>query len=464
MREPTRCGRWAASILAGIAVQAGAAEPATGAKTMPEAEPDAPVAITLRLDRATVLYHLQGRDLDHPVGDGITLLGTTVPARLDAHGGLTLDTARTGRFSAVHGIVTLAVPNPTGKGVVRRELGLSRAADGHWQYRDLTTLSMQIGPDRLTVLDADGDGTFNTPGADALAWAGCDYAFPLPAASERWCSPHGEFTGLTFGPNGETPHLQGRAVTTAVPEALAVLQGVNALRAALGLTPRPNDDQLSHALQRHCHYLAGTHVLAHPETPGTPNYSAEGNDAGMNSILSQGCPPAGIALSMVCTLYHRFDVVRPNTEGFGVGFEGGFGGIDGRRHLGGPAVWPVLVPAPDQQDVPLHFVPEAPDPLGGQRSAGFPITAFFGEDQLHLVSATLQAESKGQLVDVPCQSYDADHGGVVGFNRFFHLVALIPRAPLAPGTVYHVALEVDRGGPHWTRAWTFTTTGGRARH
>jgi hypothetical protein len=448
---------------AGLFLLAGAAIAADSSHASPQAAggADRPVPIAMRAERAQVLWHVQGdAGLDHPVGDAITLLGTAIPAHLADKGALELDVARDGHFKPAKGVVTVSVPKREGKGNVKLDLLLTKGEDGAWRYRTLTQLTVQIGTDRLVVIDVDGDGAFNHAGVDAMAWAGDDYAFPLPSAGERWCTPTLDLSGLAFGELGEEPKVVGRPLAANVTACLAVLKGINEARAGYGLTPRPEEPALSAALQKHCHYMVGTGKLAHPEEPGNPNYSEDGNAAGMSSILGMGHAPESIAAGMIMTFYHRQDVVRPQTLAFGLGFEGQFGGIDGRRALGAEAHWPVLVPEPDQYEVPLRFAPESPDPIGGARDAGFPITAYFDSPGLVLKSWKLEAlPDRGQPRSLDCYTFDSRGGGDVNFNGFQKVVGLVPKEPLAEATRYRVALTVEVDGKDWKRTWEFATVG-----
>lgn len=439
---------------------------AAAASAPPPADQDRPVPIAVRPERAQALYLLQGDATpERPVGDAIVLRDVRIPARVGDKGKLELDLARDGTFKPAKGVVAVSLPKPDGKGTLKLELLLTKAEDGAWRYRTLTQLTAQIGTERLVVVDGDGDGVFNEAGVDAIAWPGCVYAFPLPGSDERWCTPTLALAGLAFGPGGEDARVSGRPIATSEQAALPVLLDINQQRAALGLTPRPESAELSPPLQRHCQYMVGTGVLAHPEQEGVPGYSAEGHAAGMASILGMGTPAEALARQMINTFYHRQDVVRPDTLAFGVGYAGRFGGIDGRRALGGPQRYPVQVPVPDQVEVPTRFSPEAPDPIGGDRDAGFPVTVYFDGGAPTLTAWTLEAEATtgstaGKRTPVECYVFDAAQGGAVDFNRMQHVVGLIAKQPLAEATRYHVSLTVG-GDRQWTRAWSFATIGAK---
>jgi hypothetical protein len=439
-----------------------AAEPAEAAKA-PEA--DRPVAVHLKAEPAQALYRSQLLgELDHAIGDHLVVAGLTIPARLDPKGNLELDLKGDGKFTTYARPATIAVPIPQdgGKRTFKLQLHLDRAADKAWTYRTVTQLSMQAGQDGLVVVDVNGDGTFNQPGIDGLCWAGSEWVFPLPAADERWCTPGLDLTGLAFGALGEDPHLSGRVLATTRPEALPVLLGVNRERVKLGLTPRPEDAKLSADLQQHCHYMALNKQLTHPEDSGKPGYTAEGNAAGMRSILGMGTAAENLALVMVGTYFHRQDVIRPESLAFGVGYDGAYGGIDGRSKVGhAPAAWwPVLCPVPDQRDIPTTYGKEMPDATPGDDRAGYPITAYFGTSRLKLSGHTLKAVAGSKNPGpVDCYEYDPQTGASANMTGYQRCVAIIPKDPLQDAATYEVTLQVEVDGKPWSRTWQFSTVG-----
>jgi hypothetical protein len=279
-----------------------------------------------------------------------------------------------------------------------------------------------------------------------------------------------EFVDLSLGAVGEEPQVKGKPLATTVPAALPVLRGVNEERVEIGLTPRPEDPKLSADLQKHCKYEATNNTLTHPETAGAPGYSKEGNDAGMRSILSRGTAAEHVASGMVTTYFHRQDVLRPETLGFGVAYEGAFGGIDGRTDVGHapPQFWPVLCPVPGQTGVGTQYGKESPDATPGNASAGYPLTAYFGTANLKLLSYSLkevgpwtaQMPAGRPLPPGPsieCYMFDPTQGANSDFTRYQRCLCLIPKGTLKVGLEYEVTFKAEVDGKPWTKTWRFST-------
>jgi len=428
-------------------------------------EPGKPIALKANPGAATVLHRSQLLPpLEHAVGEAIVLGDRRIPARVTDKGALELDLHGDGKWKAFSkpGPVQVPLeaegPKPGQKRKLAVTLALSRGEDKAWHYQNVTRLGFQIGADGVEVVDADGDGVWNEPGVDGMCWLGQEWVWPLPAKGDRWCTPGAEVSGFSCGPWGEDATATVRPLATTLPATLPLLRNINDERARIGLPPRPEDAALSAPLQKHCAYMKGQNNLAHEEDKAKPGYSPEGHEAGMNSILGQGTPPERLGTQMVATFYHRQDVIRPGTAGFGLGNDGAYSGIDGRRNLGAWKLqWPVLCPVPGQREVPLAFAPEMPDPINGDKEAGWPITVYFEKGAPKLVAASLKV--KGQAAEVPCYRFDGAEGGKTDFNRFQHVVALIAKDRLAPGTTYEVAMDTGE----WKLAWEFTTTGAAAK-
>jgi len=413
-------------------------------------------------------------DLDRPVGDRIDFGGQSIPAKVNDKGGLELDLKNDGKprtISGKHEIITVPIKGTTGDKpkTLNAKLEFTKTGD-KWTYRNLTQLHVVIGAEQFVIVDANGNGDYNDADEDGMTWDGRTWLFPLPPAEERWCSATMNFTGLKFGPLGETPTVSGKPLATTVAGALPVLKGVNEERVEIGLTPRPEDEKLSADLQKHCKYMEMNKTLTHPETKGKPGYTDEGNAAGMRSILGQGYGADRVAGGMVDTYFHRQDVIRPGTLAFGVGYEGAFSGIDGRTSMRKvrPTAWPVLCPVPGQSGVGTNYSKEAPDATPGDAQAGWPITVYFGTAQLKIKEWKLSAHPPGTMAlppnaklppgtPVDCYVYDPTQGTSADMTRYQSAVCLIPKDPLKVNVDYEVSLTVDVAGQPWSKTWRFST-------
>ena len=384
-------------------------------------------------------------DLDRPVGEGVKLKFLYMPASVNDKGALELDVRNDGknRTIAKHEIVSVQMTSEEKSKNVTLKLEFSKKEDGTWVYRNLTTLHVLIGTEQFVIVDINGNGTYNDPRSDGMTWEGHTWLYPLPSEAEHWCSATMEFTGLTMGPLGEEPKVSGKPLATTVAAALPVLKGVNEERVEIGLTPRPEDLKLSADLQKHCKYESMNNTLTHPENPISAGFTKEGNEAGMRSILSSGSPAEHVAAGMVQTYFHRQDVIRPEAMAFGVGYEGRYGGIDGRTNVIKPPAhyWPVLCPVPGQTGVGTHYGKESPDACPGDNAAGWPITVYFGTQNLKLTSSSLKEvgpyAAQGPLRPVPagtpaidCYLYDPGQGASKEFSGYQRAVCIIAKDPL----------------------------------
>jgi uncharacterized protein YkwD len=249
------------------------------------------------------------------------------------------------------------------------------------------------------------------------------------------------------------------------------LARVNAYRELAGLPPVTLDAGLSRGCLAHARYLAlnlghqATAGLgAHDEDLSLPGASGEGRTAGKASDIAIGdsTPLHGID-SWMATLYHRVPILEPNlkTVGYGCARARRLGwvivmNVQGGRERGKLRPAPVLYPAPDQTGVPLHFPisGEEPNPIPENKTgkAGYPITAFFPEDQpLRSASAILTDGNNREVAvwfstsETPANPQFAKLQG--------NTVCLIPKEPLRPNTIYTVLLR----GQSWQKSWQFTT-------
>jgi hypothetical protein len=166
-------------------------------------------------------------DLDRPVGSGLTLGGTLMPAKVTEKGALELDVKNDGKTRTLNGKREIVSVQVQGEGdkpkALTIKLEFHKREDGTWVYRNLTTLRVQIGAEQFVIVDANGNGSYSDAKADGLAWEGRTWFFPLPGEHERWCSATMEFVGLTLGPVGN-PSIKGKPLATTNPAALEILK------------------------------------------------------------------------------------------------------------------------------------------------------------------------------------------------------------------------------------------------
>jgi len=438
--------------------------------TAARAGDDEDVALSVKAGESKTTWRAQSLGaMDIPVGETIELRGCTIKTKAGERGELEVDLGeKFPKKLRTKGQVTVTLQDPEDeKKKLTLKLEFQKGEGDKWTYRNSTVLTLKLkkAKTELTVVDANGNGIYNEAHVDGMAWPEEDVLFPLPAAADRWATEDMDLTGLAFGPWGEEPKAQGKTLASISPGALPVLIDVNRERIKRGLTPRPEDPNLTRPLQSHSQYMLTNNQLTHPEDANKPGYTKEGNDAGMRSILGMRQVPDDMAQGMVQTLYHRFDVIRANTLGFGVGWASGgrtgYGGIDGRTTLMGNAPahwWPVLCPMPGEEDVPLTFRLESPDPIKGDTSAGFAVSAVFSGSNLKLEEHRLSVvDSKGKLGPaIDCYTFDSSDG----MMKFLHAAAIMAKDPLQPDTEYEAMLKVSVDGQSWTKTWRFHTMKG----
>lgn len=261
------------------------------------------------------------------------------------------------------------------------------------------------------------------------------------------------------------------------PEELRALEHVNAYRAAAGLQSLAYSPALGVAAREHARYLIVNPVQRtadpHHQREGTQRffgaspgdrvaYYGYGNP---NAEVINFVPRAEDAVDgWMATLYHRIPLVHPGSfeMGYGLAGAGDANFVDvletGQAETGaGASLWPWN----GQTDVPWSWDgAEVPDPFdlypGVKGPVGYPVTLTFGGAVNSLTLRNASLTGPGGEVAVMRFSPAND-------SRLKDTVALIPYAPLRPGTTYSVRLtgEVDLGsGPQpYDRRWSFTTTG-----
>ncbi|RLB47351.1 MAG: hypothetical protein DRJ42_25580 [Deltaproteobacteria bacterium] len=262
------------------------------------------------------------------------------------------------------------------------------------------------------------------------------------------------------------------------------LARLNWYRASVGLDPVEHDPALSAGCALHNSYLVqlsqelGAPQLGHREDLSRPYASEEGNEAGIDSVLSLG--QADIAQAVdgwMDTLYHRLPLIHPGLERVGIdyqtatigGREQGWACILYRQGTvnGTPAPHPILWPPGDIVGTARQFggnespCPTVADPLGGgscPASAAIPTLGLHGMGDIRDASGTYRNVETGAEIPLFATYWD---GGPTPHEQMGYMddhIAFVP----APGTsletaLYEVTMNATVGGAPTTYRWRFRT-------
>jgi hypothetical protein len=267
----------------------------------------------------------------------------------------------------------------------------------------------------------------------------------------------------------ETPDLPEVPAGLSTPEAVAArdrirdleaaLQEWNRLRLRSGLPPAFLDPDLTRGAMLHAGYMERW-GRGHNEDPTMPGYTEEGARAGKNS--SVGPAPAKSEVHYCYrSLYHRLMLFHPDLRRVGIGVSARFSALDGlSAREERPWKWPVLVPAPGNDLVPLDFAGEQPEPHPGvlkdQRQAGFPITLLFPDTKVTGAEADLRiGGADGTPVEVLVSSPEKPANSKQPTN--FRSICVLPVNQLKPATTYTVRVKYKWNGEDAVRRWSFRT-------
>lgn len=253
----------------------------------------------------------------------------------------------------------------------------------------------------------------------------------------------------------------GEAVAPGAHEALTRLN--EARRAAFGAVRDPVelDPDLSQGCRLHARYLVlhpEVHNVwpdVHEEYPDQEGFTVEGSSAGLNSVIHHGhSRPADAVDSWLSTYFHRLPLLTSGLLRIGWGFEGGIAVLDSSSMVRVPTfICKARWPAKGARDVPLRFSPEIPNPVPGedQSTWGYPVSLqlFEHESVESQVTLRLYRGSVSPGNEVPCHftspsrplNVELAPRGAFG---------LIPKAPLAPDTVYHVQVTGLPDNADWS--------------
>jgi uncharacterized protein YkwD len=265
------------------------------------------------------------------------------------------------------------------------------------------------------------------------------------------------------------PALTGNVANDAVAH-------MNWMRESVGLGPVTEDPTLSHGCAVHLDYLValsaelGSPQLAHQEDLSKSYASAEGNEAGINSVLSMGEGEIASAIDgWMETLYHRLPLIHPGLTSIGVAVNGTYSCLQYRPGTDGSVQAPheIFWPPADIQETSRTFggsespCPTIDDPLSGGSCPGSAAIASIGLNGLGAMSgvtATLRNVDTG--ADVPLYRVYYD-GGPTPHEQAGYLdgtIALVPPAGSSLDlALYEATVQLTLAGTPQSFRWRFRT-------
>jgi hypothetical protein len=242
-------------------------------------------------------------------------------------------------------------------------------------------------------------------------------------------------------------------------------------RVAQGIPGGLTEDPVwSRRCEKHVHWMQQNGKLQHGEDPGTPGYSADGDMAGKNAVLSSGTVVDFNRVNPYLTApYHLLQLYAPELQTIGSFEAGGYGCHTTFPGFTRPA------PAADTFDsypgdgakVPwFELAHESPSVPGDE--VGLPQGRITGTNMMvywrgpdaavplnDIVSATLK-DADGHGVDV--RTVGNQQNDLVLLGSGF----VIPVRPLKPGSAYSATATLSSDDPDHPReltySWSFRTT------
>ncbi len=337
-----------------------------------------------------------------------------------------------------------------------------------------------VAGEELLFVDVDGNGRYGDLGVDGWTLPGDAYRYVVPIERVIVVGLHSvklrfpkdkdavvwsaEEMTMPPPPNGAPGGRQASADAKAFP---AAVRTWNDLRIRNGLLPARLDLELSRGCQLHAVYMT-RHGMTHNEDETASSYTAEGAEAGRFSGL--GPQPADReVLTAYRTLFHRIQLIHPETRTIGIGNVGGNSVLDGSRGRvfkgrgGGAFARPVIMPAPGTVGHPCNLAPEEPMPhtagtrgRAGRARGGCPITLTFLTPAIRDVKAELRrGGERGKAVEILLSWPERPAAPSIKDN--YKTIGIIARKALRSRTEYWVRVEWMYEGKPDSRAWTFKT-------
>ncbi|MDQ6857996.1 MAG: CAP domain-containing protein [Chloroflexota bacterium] len=246
-----------------------------------------------------------------------------------------------------------------------------------------------------------------------------------------------------------------------------MLQTLNDHRASVGAPTIAADARVNGAAENHANYSSANNYMGHYETGGLPYYTgysardrliATGWTTSFVSEVATGGSSGVAGVSQLWDApYHRLGMMHPNSVSTGWGYSV----VGSRGSTVGDFVYDfsqrpvdyVRSPAAGQAGIPTSWGgQESPNPLpaGVSGPVGYPIMLVYSAGQnVTMRAAEVVAPSGARLpIYYAPQQFEYDYQ------------VIVPQAPLAAGTTYHVRFDINVNNVMVTNEWDFTTAGG----
>ncbi|MEP7295226.1 MAG: CAP domain-containing protein [Burkholderiales bacterium] len=288
-------------------------------------------------------------------------------------------------------------------------------------------------------------------------------------------------------PPAPSPAPAGRQPVTSVPTPtylagsfqLNAFNRINAIRGSVGLGLFTQNAALDGSAQAHAGYVTSNGIgNGHIETAGQAGFTGVNpNDRMVAAAYStaytgwaedMAFTPDGATTvdNLVDAVYHRIPLLQYKIRDIGVGFvqtstnpnppsvfDLAFTGTG----QGAPALTTVVWPADTSTTTSVSMPSESPRPgtPGASGVFGYPVSISADEDRILSVTTFTLTDSSGTAVLCNLLSYATDPELIALSAKAF--IALVPRDPLKPATVYTVQFVGLLDGASYSKSWSFRT-------
>lgn len=225
-------------------------------------------------------------------------------------------------------------------------------------------------------------------------------------------------------------------------------------RQACGLLPPDYHPELEGPMRAHADYLATNKTFGHTETPGSPGYSKEGDEAGKSCLLGWGSRTclAGVQ-GQLNTLFHRSGALSPEMSGSAVMLSEGTFLLSWSKIASSALAGRVLVyPPHGMTNVPCRseLASEMPCPVDDKAGRQFGTAVGIYAASLQFATSLpekptltlVPLDAKGNAGPAVEGEFHYPGHGAGGSKDYNGNVALIPGSPLRPETLYRASINV----------------------